>query len=207
MVVGGGGWVVVVDGGGGWVVVVVVGGRVVVVVVGRVVVGLPPEVVEVVVGWVPLPGPLDPPEGVVGLGDPSVDAGVVAAGDWAWEDGLVPEVNGPAVLDPASRLEDPPPATLPAEAGALGAWLMPEEEPVVPEEMPVRSSPQSLAVVEWVLEFCTPAREADTEVPAPPRMIPTPKLTTAPAITSAVPRRRQMTSPTPREATAATRPA
>lgn len=190
----------------------VVGGRVVVVVGGRVVVGLPPpEVVEVVVGLVPHPGPLDPPAGVVGLGDPPVGAGVVAAGDWAWdpdEDGLVTEVSGPAVLGPAVRVEDPPPTTLPAEAGVLGAWLLPEDEPVVPDEMPVRSSPQSLAVVEWVLlEFCTPAREADTELPAPPRTIPTPKLITAPAMTNAVPSRRRRTSRTPREATEATRPA
>jgi hypothetical protein len=111
------------------------------------------------------------------------------------------------VLPPASRLEEPPPTTLPAEAGVLGAWLLPDEEPVVPDEILVRSSPQSLALVLLVLEDCTPGRDADTELPAPPRMTPTPKLITAPAITSAVPSRRRRTSPMPRAATSATRPA
>ena len=197
--------VVVVLGGGGWV-VVVVGGRVVV--VGGWVVGVVPAddglVVGVEVGGVPLPGGVPPePEGV---GLPPVGAGAVD-GDWEWDAELsVLPFNGPAALGPASRLGAPPPTTLPAEAGVLGAWLFPEDDPVVPDGNAEFSSPQSLAVVPWV-EVCTLGRDAETELPAPPRITPMPRLITAPAITRAVPRRRRRRSPTPRKATAATRKA
>lgn len=202
VVVGGGGVVVVVGG----VVVVVVGGRVVVV-GGRVVGVVPPVgglVVGVEVGWVPPAGGVAP--GPDGAGLPPVDAAAVD-GAWAWEVALsVLPFSGPAVFEPASRLEAPPPTTLPADAGVLGAWLFPEDDPVVPDGSADRSSPQSLALVPWV-EVCTPGRDAETELPAPPRITPMPRLITAPKITKAVPRRRRMSCATPSEATAVTRDA
>jgi hypothetical protein len=194
--------VVVVVGG---VVVVVVGGRVVVVGGWVVVVVAPPEDgVVVVVGLVPLPA-TEPPE-LGGAELPPVDAGAVVDGDCEWDDVLLLPFNGPLVLAPESRFGAPPPTTLPAEAGVLGAWLFPEDDPVVPAGNAEFSSPQSLAVVLWVVVW-TPGSEAETELPAPPRTTPIPRLITAPAMTNAVPRRRRTRSPTPREATAATRKA
>lgn len=205
VVVVGGGLVVVVVGGG-LVVVVVVGGRVVVV-GGRVVAVVPPEVVVcVVVGFVPLPATVPPELDGDEAGLPPLDAGAVVDGDWEWDPVLLLPFNGPLVLAPDSRLGAPPPTTLPADAGVLGAWLFPDDEPVVPDGNGEFNSPQSLAVVPWVVVW-TPGREAETELPAPPRTTPIPRLITAPAMTNAVPRRRRRRSPTPREVTAATRKA
>ncbi len=192
MVVGGDGWVVV----GGRVVVVVVVGFVVVVVVGFevvvVVVGF--EVVVVVVGFE-----------VVGL---PAEAGVDEACELEGVgEGELLGASGPAVFDPANSAVAGPPTTF-CEPLPVGAWLCPEADPVVPEADDTgRSSPQSFifdpapCLAETLL---TPGREAETELPAPPRNTPTPRLITAPPTTKAVPRRCRRNSPTPREATAAT---
>jgi hypothetical protein len=196
VVVVGGLVVVVVVGGlvvvvvvGGLVVVVVVGGLVVVVVVG----GL---VVVVVVGGL-----------VVGV---VVVVAVGADGEWEADDvnddGLL-GANGPAVFDPANSSVAGPPTTF-CETLLVEAWLCPEADPVVPEaDVTGRNSPQSFTLdpAPWLAEaLLTPGREAETELPAPPRITPTPRLMTAPPTTKAVPSRRRRNSATPREATAAT---
>jgi hypothetical protein len=191
-----GGWVVVV---GGWVVVVggwvvVVGGRVMVVVGGRVVVVVGGRVVVVgeVLVVVELPAGADVDEACEWEG---VDEG-----------GLL-GASGPAVFDPANSAVAGPPTTL-CELLLVGAWLGPEADPVVPEADDTgRNSPQSFIFdpAPWLPEtLLAPGREAETELPAPPRNTPTPRLMTAPPTTKAVPSRCRRNSPTPREATAAT---
>ena len=179
-----GGWVVVVVGG--W--VVVVGGRVVVVVGGRVVV-----VGEVLV--------------VV-----EFPAGADVDGGCEWEgvdEGELLGANGPAVFDPANSSVAGPPTTF-CETLLVGAWLCPEADPVVPEaDVTGRNSPQSF-IFDPALpcvsgDICAGKGGRDRTAGAARHHPNAPRLMTAPPTTKAVPSRRRRNSPTPREATAATR--
>ncbi|MGH9096991.1 MAG: hypothetical protein ACRDWB_06175 [Acidimicrobiales bacterium] len=111
--------------------------------------------------------------GAVGAEEPPL--GVVAGADddseWDGAAEFVPGTNAPAVLDPFNTFGDPPPTTLPAETGVL-----------------VFTAPQPMVLKPTLDGLCTLGRIAETELPAPPKIIPIPRLTMPPAIITAVPR-------------------